>query len=166
MFWHLQYLEKYFLTSCLLLWKHLLIMDILLEVTSESPPNETGGISQGLWTSTQPLKMPTDNHPPVIKSNTVTRFKIISGLRNSLQKNRQKQAKTFSFNFSITRQHKNLKTIGAYTERTDWICEASKKNYSSRDTIPLNPSTCIQYPKIWIGIWVLPWWCTLSPKKK
>ncbi len=31
-------LKKYFLSSCLLLWKHLLILDILLETAEESPP--------------------------------------------------------------------------------------------------------------------------------
>jgi hypothetical protein len=31
------------------------------------------------------LKLPTINNPPLMKSNTVTRFKIIFGLRNSLQ---------------------------------------------------------------------------------
>jgi hypothetical protein len=41
-----------------------------------------------LCVSIQPLKMPTVNHPPVMKSNTVTRSKIISGLRYSLQNHR------------------------------------------------------------------------------
>ncbi len=40
----------------------------------------------------------------VMKSNTLIRFKIISGL-----------------NISITGQQKNVKTIGAYTESTDLI---------------------------------------------
>jgi hypothetical protein len=39
----------------------------------------------------------------------------------------------------------NLKTIGAYTESTDLIFKASKKNYSSRDTVPLNVlPLCVQ----------------------
>jgi hypothetical protein len=42
-----------------------------------------------LGASIQPLKLPIINHPPLIKSNTVTRFKISSGLRNSLQNHKQ-----------------------------------------------------------------------------
>jgi hypothetical protein len=49
------------------------------------PPNETGGNSKGIVSPNSAFNMPTVNHPPVMKSNTVTPFKIISGLRNSLQ---------------------------------------------------------------------------------
>ncbi len=50
-FLHVQCLEKYLL-SCLLLWKQLLILDILLEAASESPPppkrDWPGGNSKGI----------------------------------------------------------------------------------------------------------------------
>ncbi len=38
-FLHFQCLEKYFFSSCLLPRKHLLIMDILPEAASQSPPS-------------------------------------------------------------------------------------------------------------------------------
>jgi hypothetical protein len=101
--------------------------------------NTTDGASKRM------LKKPTAHHPPVIlKSNTVTRFKIISGLRKNLQNHRRlpecckmhftllegfsqlvsvfiKASQTFSSILSITRQKQFLKSIGAYTEKTDLI---------------------------------------------
>jgi hypothetical protein len=67
MFWKVP-----FLSSCLLLWNHLLIMNILPEAASETPPpphptpHDTGGNSKDWWASIQPLKMPTVNHPPEV----------------------------------------------------------------------------------------------------
>ncbi len=57
---------------------------------SSAPPPQTRlrATQRELTASIQPLKMPTVNHPSVKKSNTITRFKIISGLRNSLKSNR------------------------------------------------------------------------------
>ncbi len=43
----------------------------------------------------------------------------------------------FIFYLLHNKAAKNLKTIGAYTESTDLIFKSFKKNYSSRDTIPL-----------------------------
>ncbi len=39
--------------------------------------------------------------------------------------------------YETLKMQKNLKTISACTESTDLIFEAFKKNYSSRDTVPL-----------------------------
>jgi hypothetical protein len=59
--------KNIFLSSCLLLWKHLLILEIK---TLVAPQRE-------LETSIQPLKNTSANHLPVIlKSNTENRFKI------------------------------------------------------------------------------------------
>ncbi len=79
-------------SSCLLLWKHLLILEILQEAASEFPTQRE------LETPIQPLKKPTANHLPVIlKSDTETHplqnflefFTIISDLRNNLQNHRR-----------------------------------------------------------------------------
>ncbi len=53
------------------------------------PPNETGGNSKRIVSLNSAFDNADSNHPPVMKSNTVTRFKIISGLRNSLQNHRR-----------------------------------------------------------------------------
>ena len=59
--------KNIFLSSCLLLWKHLLILEIK---TLVAPQRE-------LETSIQPLKNTSANHLPVIlKINIKTRFKI------------------------------------------------------------------------------------------
>jgi hypothetical protein len=39
----------------------------------------------------------------------------------------KKQAGTLKVHFETLKMHKNLKTIGAYTESTDLICKAFKK---------------------------------------
>ncbi len=84
-----------------------------------------------------------DSPPDILKSNTVTCFKIISGLLNNLQNHRQlpvcrnkqfervtgrlfkiskcfhgSKPKLYLF-FSITRQQKNFQTISAYKESND-----------------------------------------------
>jgi hypothetical protein len=94
-----------------------------------------------LGASVQPLKLPTIKHPPLMKSNTVTRFKIISGLRNShriisgflyaatrLLEGFLQLVSVFietSQNFILYFLHniaaKKFKTISAYTESTDLI---------------------------------------------
>jgi hypothetical protein len=55
-------------------------MNILQEAASEftpshHPPTRLAATQRDLRASINPLKMPTNNHPPVMKSNTVTRFK-------------------------------------------------------------------------------------------
>ncbi len=122
------------------------------------PPTRLAATQRELWASIQHLKMPTVNHPPVMKSNTIACFKFISSLRNSSQSQvpacRNKQfeedyyllkgfsqiisvfieaSQNFLFYFSRTRQQKNLKTVGAYTKCTIWVLRPSK---TLRDTIP------------------------------
>ncbi len=47
---------------------------------------------------------------------------------------------------------KNLKTIGAYTESNDLIFKIFKKNYSSRDTVPLNKQETLKNCSL---IWII-----------
>jgi hypothetical protein len=56
--------------------------------TTNRAGNRFLGSLKGSQIRAQPLKLPIINHPPLMKNNTVPRFKIISGLRNSLQKHR------------------------------------------------------------------------------
>ncbi len=138
---------KILLSSCLLLWKYLLIMDILLEAASESPspqpPTRLAATQRELWVSISHLKKPTVNHPPSMKSNTVTCFKInwtiyritggfvyaatsnlkrvtgrIFSIRMCFHRSQTKLYLLFS---PKTRKQKALKTIGKYTESTDLI---------------------------------------------
>jgi hypothetical protein len=111
----LQCLEKYILSSCLILWKLLPIP--YFTGSRIRIPIPLAATQRELGASIQPLKLPTVNHPPVIKSNTVTRFKIISGLRNSLQ---------------------NYKRVPVCRDKQFQISKC-QKYYSSRDTIPLSP---------------------------
>jgi hypothetical protein len=55
----------------------------------ELPPVTRLAATQSELGAIQPLKLPTINHPPLMKSNTVTRFKTISCLRNSLQNHKR-----------------------------------------------------------------------------
>ncbi len=100
-FLHTNCQEKYFLSFCLLLWKQWLILEVLPEATSEfqvtcvfvilsSFDNNTGSASKRMGNINSALKKPTANHPTVIlKSYTVTFFKIVSGLQNNLQNHRR-----------------------------------------------------------------------------
>jgi hypothetical protein len=96
-----------------------------------------------------------------VTSNTVTRFKIISGLeqltesqvaswmsqqafwRELLEGFSQfvnifiKARQNFIFYFLNNTAAKKFKSIGTYTENTDLILWPSK-NYSSHDTVPVN----------------------------
>ncbi len=53
------------------------------------PPTRLAATQRELGASVQSLKLPPINHPPLMKSNTVTRFKIISGLRNCLKNHKR-----------------------------------------------------------------------------
>ncbi len=126
---HLQCLKKY----CLIIWKH------------------------SKWSSIAPLKMETVNHPPSMKSNTVTRFKIISGLRNSSQNhrrvpvcwNKQFEPKLYLLH-SPQQGRKKCKKLSAHTQKIlIWFLK-HLKNYSSRDKIPLNKQV-LQH--CWVRLW-------------
>ncbi len=49
----------------------------------------SGGNSKRIGSLSSAFEIATINHPPLMKSNTVTRFKIISGLRNSVQNHKR-----------------------------------------------------------------------------
>jgi hypothetical protein len=74
---------------------------------------------------TSSFEKPPVNHPPVMKSNTVTRFKIISGLRNKLQNHKWlpkgssqllsvfiEASQNFVYYFLHNKAAKKFKTIG------------------------------------------------------
>jgi hypothetical protein len=72
------------LSSCLLVWKHLLILEILKEAASEFPT--LAAPQRELETSIQLLKKPTANYLPVIlKSNTETRLTFFEFFHHHLR---------------------------------------------------------------------------------
>jgi hypothetical protein len=94
------------------------------------PPTRITATQRELGAPVQPLKLTTINHPPLMKSNTVTRFKIISGLRNShsiisgFLYAAIRLLEGFLLLVSVFKeasQNLILKTIGTYTESTDVI---------------------------------------------
>jgi len=61
----------------------------ILSPTPHRPTPTKLATQRKLRASFQSLKLPTINNPPLMKSNTVTRLKIISGLRNNVQYQRR-----------------------------------------------------------------------------